>query len=96
MKSERTTRRKGWSEMGWIELGYVRAWLVLVDLQARCGRGFRGLGLRASGQSTVEYALVGALVVIAAAGALTLLGGEITSVFSRITGTLSGAAAPAR
>ena len=82
--------------MGWIELGYVEAWLVLVDLQARCGRGFRGLGPRASGQSTVEYALVGALVVIAAAGALTLLGGEITSVFSRITGTLSGAAAPAR
>ena len=82
--------------MGWIELGYVEAWLVLVDLQARCGRGFRGVGPRASGQSTVEYALVGALVVIAAAGALTLLGGEITSVFSRITGTLSGAAAPAR
>jgi Flp pilus assembly pilin Flp len=82
--------------MGWIELGYVRAWLVLVDLQARCGRGFRGVGPRATGQSTVEYALVGALVVIAAAGALTLLGGEITSVFSRITGTLSGAAAPAR
>ena len=46
----------------------------------------------AGAQSTVEYALVGALVVIAAAGALTLLGGEITSVFSRITNTLSGAA----
>jgi Flp pilus assembly pilin Flp len=82
--------------MGRIELGWVRAWLVVADLQARCGSGLRGLGARASGQSTVEYALVGALVVIAAAGALTLLGGEITSVFSRITGTLSGAAAAAR
>jgi Flp pilus assembly pilin Flp len=48
-----------------------------------------------SGQSTVEYALVGALVVIAAAGAMTLLGGEITTVFSRITTTLSGAASSA-
>ena len=47
---------------------------------------------RWSGQSTVEYALVGALVVIAAAGAMTLLGGEVTTVFSRITTTLSGAA----
>ncbi|MBV9322321.1 MAG: Flp family type IVb pilin [Chloroflexi bacterium] len=47
---------------------------------------------RVAGQSTVEYALVGALVVIAAAGAMTLLGGEVTTVFSRITTTLSGAA----
>jgi Flp pilus assembly pilin Flp len=47
---------------------------------------------RWGGQSTVEYALVGALVVIAAAGAMTLLGGEVTSVFSRITSTLSGSA----
>ena len=33
-----------------------------------------------AGQSTVEYALVGALVVIAAAGAMTLLGGEVTDM----------------
>ncbi|GAC1317991.1 MAG: hypothetical protein NVSMB2_12380 [Chloroflexota bacterium] len=48
---------------------------------------------RARGQSTVEYALVGALVVIAAAGALTLLGGQLNSVFSSISKTLSTAAA---
>jgi Flp pilus assembly pilin Flp len=41
-------------------------------------------------QSTVEYALVGALVVIAAAGALTLLGDQVTAVFTRITSALSG------
>jgi Flp pilus assembly pilin Flp len=41
-------------------------------------------------QSTVEYALVGALVVIAAAGTLTLLGGQVTSVFSHLTAALSG------
>jgi Flp pilus assembly pilin Flp len=82
--------------MGCIELGWVRVSLAMADLQARCACRLRDLGAGGSGQSTVEYALVGALVVIAAAGALTLLGGEITSVFSRITGTLSGAAAQAR
>jgi Flp pilus assembly pilin Flp len=44
------------------------------------------------GQSTVEYALVGALVVIAAAGAMALLGDQVSSVFGHITTTLSGAA----
>lgn len=47
---------------------------------------------RLSGQSTVEYALVGALVVIVAAGAMALLGDQISSVFGHITTTLSGAA----
>jgi Flp pilus assembly pilin Flp len=47
-----------------------------------------------AGQSTVEYALVGALVVIAAATALTALGSEVTAVFDKISKTLSGAAAP--
>jgi Flp pilus assembly pilin Flp len=61
-----------------VEKGFVqRAWTLAV---------------RWSAQSTVEYALVGALVVIAAAGAMTLLGSEVTTVFSRITTTLSGAA----
>jgi Flp pilus assembly pilin Flp len=41
-------------------------------------------------QSTVEYALVGALVVIAAAGALTLLGTELTHVFNNVTNKLAG------
>lgn len=62
--------------------------LTSLRLQAWCVRNAR----RFTGQSTVEYALVGALVVIAAAGALTLLGGEVTTVFSRISNTLSGAA----
>ena len=41
----------------------------------------------------MEYALVGALVVIAAAGALTLLGGELTTVFTNISNTLGAASA---
>jgi Flp pilus assembly pilin Flp len=52
----------------------------------------RGVG-RSAGQSTVEYALVGALVVIAAAGALTLLGGELSTVFTHISDTLRTASA---
>jgi Flp pilus assembly pilin Flp len=45
----------------------------------------------ARAQSTVEYALVGALVVMVAAAALTALGGELSGVFTNITKTLSGA-----
>jgi Flp pilus assembly pilin Flp len=45
---------------------------------------------RRTGQSTVEYALVGALVVIVSAGAMTLLGSEISNVFKNITTTLAG------
>jgi Flp pilus assembly pilin Flp len=68
--------------MSWIELGC----LVAGPLQTRWQR------LRAvhTGQSTVEYALVGALVIIAAAGALTLLGSQLSSVFGHITATLGG------
>jgi len=44
-------------------------------------------------QSTVEYALVGALVVIAAAAAMTVLGEQVTAVFTNIGNTLRAAAA---
>jgi Flp pilus assembly pilin Flp len=44
-------------------------------------------------QSTVEYALVGALVVIAAAAAMTVLGEQVTAVFTNIGNTLRTAAA---
>jgi Flp pilus assembly pilin Flp len=72
--------------MQWIE----SAWLIVTRLRksARCA-----LSSRVMAQSTVEYALVGALVVIAAAGALTVLGGELTTVFSNISKTLGAAAA---
>jgi Flp pilus assembly pilin Flp len=42
-------------------------------------------------QSTVEYAVVGALVVIAAAAALTIMSGQITAVFGNISNTLKTA-----
>jgi pilus assembly protein Flp/PilA len=40
------------------------------------------------GQGLVEYALIIVLVSIAVIGLLTVLGGQIGSVFSRITGSL--------
>lgn len=40
---------------------------------------------RWAGQSTVEYALIGALVVIVAAAAMTGLGNELQSVFTNLT-----------
>ena len=74
--------------MRWIE----RSWFAAVRVQARWRDGVDRVRGGAAGQSTVEYALVGALVVIAAAGALTLLGGELTSVFTNISKTLGAAA----
>lgn len=66
-------------------------WMLLADVQARADEAITGHGpVRRLGQSTVEYALVGALVVIAAAGAMSLLGTEITAVFTKITSALSG------
>jgi Flp pilus assembly pilin Flp len=52
----------------------------------------RRLSWRHAGQSTVEYALVGALVVIGAAAALTVLGDQVSAVFGSISNALRGAA----
>lgn len=75
--------------MWWIELGVVFATVTAARVRQSLPKGAR----RLAGQSTVEYALVGALVVIAAATALTLLSTEVTSVFSNITNTLKTASA---
>ena len=75
--------------MWWIELSVVFTTVTAARLRLRLPEGAR----RLVAQSTVEYALVGALVVIAAASALTLLSGEVTSVFSNITNTLKSASA---
>ena len=75
--------------MGFIE----RANLTAATVRSHAGTRFEPRSHPAGGQSTVEYALVGALVVIAAAGAMTLLGDQVSSVFGHITTTLSGAPA---
>ncbi len=75
--------------MWWIEQGVVFVTFTTARVRLSVPVGAR----RLVAQSTVEYALVGALVVIAAASALTLLSGEVTSVFSNITNTLKTASA---
>ena len=75
--------------MGFIERAHLTAATVRSHADMLSGRA----AIRLTGQSTVEYALVGALVVIAAAGAMTLLGDQVSSVFGHITTTLSGAPA---
>ena len=74
-------------DMRWIELGAVFASVIA----ARVRQSLPERARRLVAQSTVEYALVGALVVIAAATALTLLSTEVTTVFSNITNTLKTA-----
>jgi pilus assembly protein Flp/PilA len=44
------------------------------------------------GQGLTEYALIIALVAIVAVAALTLLGGQIDTIFGTITSSLGGAA----
>ncbi len=44
------------------------------------------------GQGLTEYALIIALVAIVAVAALTLLGGQIDTIFGNITTELGGAA----
>jgi len=73
--------------MGWIELGVRLVTMAVAYVSQRGPEGAR----RLIAQSTVEYALVAALVVIAAASALTVLSGEVTTVFSNITNTLKTA-----
>ena len=65
--------------------------LNIARLVARSERILGGPAPVARGQSTVEYALVGALVVIAAAGAMTVLGDQVSAVFGHIKDTLAGA-----
>jgi Flp pilus assembly pilin Flp len=84
----------GWIERAWL-VGWLAGCLATADRRVRRAPGLGRLYAAATAQSTVEYALVGALVVIAAAGALTMLGGELGNVFSKISSTLSGAAPPA-
>jgi pilus assembly protein Flp/PilA len=49
------------------------------------------LGRGESGQGMAEYALLAALIAVAAIGAITLLGNEITDVFNSVGNDLSNA-----
>ena len=43
------------------------------------------------GATAIEYGLIAALVSVAAIGALNTMGGSLTSMFTSVSGQLSGA-----
>ena len=45
---------------------------------------------RKDGQAMVEYALILVLIAVVVIGVLLLLGGQIKSIFSSISGALAG------
>lgn len=53
-------------------------------------RGVRSGETWEEGQSMVEYAIIAALIAIAAMGAVQALGGGIAGVFQRILGSIGG------
>jgi pilus assembly protein Flp/PilA len=55
---------------------------------AGSGRARRWLAREARAQSTVEYALIGALIVVIASVAVGLLGGQVKDVFEQMTNAL--------
>jgi pilus assembly protein Flp/PilA len=50
--------------------------------------GYVGLRDREEGQALVEYALLLALIAVVSIGILTLLGGNVSKIFSRINNKL--------
>jgi len=65
--------------------------LTLLHVQgARLGREGRRLAQGEAGQSTVEYAVVVALIVIASMAAIQVFGQGITTVFQNIVRRVQG------
>lgn len=74
---------------GW---GLLLLWLDRVSARWRrlAVRGTRRLATDQSGQSMVEYAIVAALIAVAAMAAVQALGGGIAGVFQNILGQIQG------
>lgn len=53
---------------------------------------FKSLFAAEEGQDLIEYALIIALIVIAAIAGMSLLGDQIAAIWTNIQGTLSAAA----
>lgn len=81
MEDDLEEERKVWVLIGLFEWGS----LVAARIRTYVERSL-------AGQSTVEYALVGALVVIVAAAALTAIGSQVSTVFEKIAQSLGGSA----
>lgn len=47
-----------------------------------------------SGATAIEYGLIAGLVAVGIIAALTLMGGELTTLFTKVTTALEGTATP--
>lgn len=76
----------------WWRIGmlYVQLLAALSLLVASWFREGRRLARGEAGQSTVEYAVLAALIVIAAMGAIQLFGQGVTTVFQNIVRRVQG------
>ena len=76
----------------WWRVGvvYVQLLGLLSVAVADLGREGRRLARGEAGQSTVEYAVLAALIVIAAMGAIQIFGQGITTVFQNIVRRVQG------
>jgi Flp pilus assembly pilin Flp len=71
-------------EFGALDVIAMYATLAL----ARCGATGRRLANAQPAQSTVEYALIGALIVVVASAAVMALGGTVNNVFQQLSTAL--------
>lgn len=55
---------------------------------------FRKLLKNNKGATAIEYGLIAALIAVAAIGAMSSLGKNLTGTFSNVSGNLAGPAAP--
>lgn len=76
----------------WWRVGvvYVQLLGLLHGVVANVGREGRRLARGEAGQSTVEYAVLVALIVIATMGAIQFFGQGITTVFQNIVRRVQG------
>lgn len=72
----------------WVVALQLRQMDVLARLEERLAG--RALGGAEDGQSTVEYAVVAAVIVVAAIAAMNTFGGGVGQVFARLVGRLQG------
>jgi Flp pilus assembly pilin Flp len=72
--------------MSFAAFGVIEMYVALALL--RCGRPGRRLARVERAQSTVEYALIGALIVVVASAAVVALGGSVNTVFQNLSTAL--------
>lgn len=72
----------------WAAALRIRKLELLALLEEHSSR--RARGSAEAGQSTVEYAIIAAVIVVAAIAAMNAFGGGVTQVFARLVARLQG------